>query len=277
MSDTAAGGDDAADRPERVPAGVDITVPSPARIYDFMLGGSHNFAVDREVAARASASSPVAAEMAVANRAFLARAVRTLLDAGIRQFLDLGSGIPTVGSVHEIARAEDPESRVVYVDHDRIAVAHGEQVLRGDDRAIALLADVRAPATVLAKAAATGLLDLDRPLGLLLVTTLHYVGDDAGPASIMRRYRTTLAPGSHLVLTHLTDEIRADEVAHTVELMRPGPSPVFARDRAAITALFGDFTLLGPGLVPATRWRPEPGTDVADPPILAGVAVAPGT
>nr|BFE71665.1 hypothetical protein GCM10020092_049660 [Actinoplanes digitatis] len=152
--------------------------PSSARIYDALLGGNHNFEVDREAAKRLLSMIPAAGEMARANRAFLNRAVRFLLDAGVRQFLDIGSGIPTVGNVHEIAQSREPGARVVYVDIDPVAVAHAGEILRDNPLATAVQADMRFPQAILDHAEVRKLIDLDRPVGLLLVSMLHFVPDD---------------------------------------------------------------------------------------------------
>lgn len=268
------------DGPTWVPEGVDITVPSAARMYDYVLGGAHNFAVDRQLADKAAVVAPVTTELVLSNRAFLRRAVLALMDSGIRQFLDLGSGIPTVGNVHEIARQVDPSSRVVYVDYDDVAVAHSQQVLAGDDLATVIEADMRDPEAVLGHSRTRGLLDFEQPIGLLMVTVMHYVTDDATAGDVIARYRDAVVPGSHLALTHITDDIRADEMAATAAIMSQSGDPVVNRSYDAIVGMFGDFELLEPGLVPTSQWRPDPANPPAAddpvPPIYAGIGVKRG-
>lgn len=264
------------DRAIWVPDGVDITVPSPARMYDYLLGGGHNFAVDRELIDKITPLVPTVSQMALRNRAFLRRAVLTLVDAGVRQFLDIGSGIPTAGNVHEIAQRAAPEARVVYVDHDPVAIAHSEQVLQGNDRAAAIQADMREPIAILEHPKTRRLIDFDAPVGLLMVTIFHYVADSDGPMDLMARYRAPLAPGSYLVLSHDTTDLNAAAMATVVELMK-NSTPLYPRTRAEIAELFTGFELLDPGLVPAVEWRSHPvddgGGDPEDDVVLAGVGI----
>jgi SAM-dependent methyltransferase len=262
------------DRPGWAPEDVDNTAPSAARMYDYMLGGGHNFAVDRELVDRINVVSPVVSRVARFNRAFLRRAVLTLVDSGIRQFLDIGSGIPTVGNVHEIAQRADPQASVVYVDNDPVAVAYSEQVLARNDRATAIMADMRDPQSVLGHSETTRTLDFDAPIGLLMVTVFHYVADSDDPMRILGEYRDALATGSHLALTHVTsdaDIVDSAEVAAIVDLMSKSPNPIYPRSREAIAELFTGFDLLDPGLVRTVDWRPngETGGDL----LLAGVGV----
>src|SRR5437764_10948538 len=200
------------DQQEWVPPGVDTSVPSMARAYDYLLGGGHNFAVDRQVADTAERIMPGARQIARLNRAFLRRAVLYLMESGIRQFLDIGSGVPTVGNVHEIAQQIDPESRVVYVDKDPVAVAHSELLLKGNDRATVCQADFREPEYIFDRPEVHAQLDLDRPIGLLTVMMLHFVPDSWDPAAILGRYRDALAPGSYLVLSQVTADQRPDQI-----------------------------------------------------------------
>jgi SAM-dependent methyltransferase len=184
---------------------VDIDRPSAARMYDYYLGGSHNFAVDRQAAEQVVEAIPNVRQIAVANRAFLRNAVLHLLDLGVRQFLDVGSGIPTVGNVHEVAQAVDLQARVVYVDIDPVAVIHARHLLSGNDGANAIAADLRHPEAILAHRSLRETLDLTRPVGLLLVSVLHFLPDpDAYPADAC--LRRALPPGSGLVVSHAAAE-----------------------------------------------------------------------
>lgn len=258
------------DKATWIPEGVADTVPSAARMYDYLLGGGHNFAVDREMIDKLNAVAPVVGQMARCNRAFLRRAVLALVERGVRQFLDIGSGIPTVGNVHEIAQQADPQARVVYVDNEPVAVSHSELVLEGNDRATAILADMRDPAAILGHPKTQQLLDFDAPIGLLMVTVFHYVADTDGPMELMARYREALVPGSYLTLSHLCADFDSADLACIVSLMKETPNPVHPRTRAAITDLFTDFDLLEPGLVPVAQWRSGQASDL---PFLAGVGI----
>lgn len=260
-----------------VPEGVSDTVPSAARMYDYLLGGGHNFAVDREKIDKINAVAPLVGQIALRNRAFLRRAVLTLVECGIRQFLDIGSGIPTVGNVHEIAQQADPQARVVYVDNEPVAVSHSELVLEGNDLATAILADMRDPAGILEHPTTRQMLDFDAPIGLLMVTVFHYAADADGPAELLARYREALVPGSYLALSHLRSDVNSADVTGIVELMKNSTNPVYPRDRAAIADLFTGFRLLEPGLVPTLQWRRDSARDgehdPSDDPMLAGVGV----
>ncbi|MDI2131578.1 SAM-dependent methyltransferase [Yinghuangia seranimata] len=261
------------ERPSWAPEEIDLSKPSVARVYDYYLGGSHNFEVDREMAAQAVAMWPELPRIMQENRAFMRRAVRHLLDDGITQFLDIGSGIPTVGSTHEVVRNAGSDAPVVYVDLDPVAVAHGRAILAGDPRAAMLGGDLRQPQDVLEAAAATGLVDLERPLGVLLVAVLHFVHDDEGPADIMATLHKHTAPGSRLVVSHASGDGRPDKAAEHQDLYRSRNAPMHMRGRAEIGALLSGFDLVDPGLVFLPEWRPEPGAEpVADAALFAGIA-----
>jgi SAM-dependent methyltransferase len=237
-----------------------------ARTYDFLLGGAHNFAVDRELAAHVAKVMPDARSAARVNRAFLGRAVRYMTDRGIRQFLDIGSGIPTVANVHEVAQAAVPECRVVYVDKDPIAVAHSELILADNDRATVVHADMRDPESILGHSETLGLLDLDEPVGLLMLMMLHWVPDSDDPWKLVARYRDALAPGSHLAITHVTadgQDERLTEVTGLIEESRSADQ-LTERSHEQVTALFGDFDLVEPGLVGCATWRPTGRGDISD-------------
>jgi SAM-dependent methyltransferase len=247
------------ERPAWAPEGIDLDRPNAARMYDYALGGSHNFAVDREMVEKVEAMMPGSSLIAHANRGFLRRAVRYCLDAGVRQFLDVGSGIPTVGSVHEVARQLAPDTRVVYVDNDPIAVAHGQALLRDNPYTAAIHGDVRRPAGILADPAVTELIDFDRPVALLLVSILHFISDEDDPAGLVRQFGERLAPGSYLLLSHGTPEERPDDADTMGQLYKNTSSPLSLRSRAEITAFFAGFELVEPGLTWVTAWRPVSG------------------
>jgi hypothetical protein len=245
--------------------------PSSARIYDALLGGSHNFEADREAAKRLLSMIPAAGEMARANRAFLSRAVEFMLEAGVRQFLDIGSGIPTVGNVHEIAQRKVPDARVVYVDIDPVATAHAGEILRDNQFATAVQADMRFPDAILGHASVRRLLDLDQPIGLLLVAMLHFVpGDDAYPA--VERLLAALPSGSYVAISHGVSETPADAAIGGVTDLyrRTDVSTATGRTRTEILRFFGDAELLPPGLVWVHEWPAGPQGE--DPGAMAVVA-----
>jgi SAM-dependent methyltransferase len=274
----------AADEPEpsfveqhdAVTSSVSTDRPNAARIHDHLLGGAYNFAVDRRAAAAFIRAVPDTAALARANRAFLARAVRYLASAGVRQYLDLGCGIPTVGSVHTVAQRTAPGATVVYVDVDPVAVACSRAVLAGNYGADAVQADLRHPDTILDHPRTRRLLDLDRPVAVLLVAVLHFVLDD--PQPILARLHTALAPGSYLVISHFTADERP-EIDRYLDVARDTGIPATLRSRTQIEALFAGFDLVEPGLVPAPLWRPDSPTDIddsADGNALAGILAAVG-
>jgi hypothetical protein len=266
------------ERPSWAPEGIDLDRPNAARMYDYALGGSHNFAVDREMVEKVEAMMPGSALIAHANRAFLRRAVRYCLDAGIRQFLDIGAGIPTVGAVHEVARVAHPPSRVVYIDTDPVAVAHGQAILRDTGSVAAIGGDLRHTGEILADPRVTKLIDFTRPVAVLLIAVLHFVPDTDDPGGIVGTLRDRLAPGSHLVISHGTTDALPDEADAVGQVYKGTSTPLSLRPRAAIAALFAGFELVEPGLTWVTDWRPD-GTEDADAPVrremLAGVGRKP--
>nr|WP_258907196.1 SAM-dependent methyltransferase [Actinokineospora sp. UTMC 2448] len=251
---------------EWIPPSVDVSVPSMARTYDFLLGGAHNFAVDRELAAHVERVMPDARSAARVSRAFLGRTVQFMVGQGIRQFLDIGSGIPTVANVHEVAQAADPECRVVYVDKDPIAVAHSELMLVDNDRAAIVHADMRDPDSILDHPQTRRLLDFDQPVGLLVLMMLHWLPDEADPWALMARYRDPLAPGSHLAITHVTADNQDERLTEVTDLIKESRSAdqLTERPHDQVVALFGDFELVEPGLVGCAAWRPAGRGDIAD-------------
>jgi S-adenosyl methyltransferase len=260
---------------------LDINRPNIARVYDFLLGGAHNFASDRMLAATIERTVPYVRDIVRLNRAFLGRAVNFMIDAGIRQFLDIGSGIPTVGNVHEIAQARDPECRVVYVDKESVAVTHSLQLLRDNDRATAIQADVRDPEDIVGRPETTALLDFDRPVGLLMLLLWHFVPDSDDPYGLLARYHGFLASGSCQAITHLTDDNKPKGVAEAVdEAVRRGIDDPTPRTHEQVVRMFTGFELVEPGVVGTAAWRPAGPVDVAPDPaagtlIYAGVGRKP--
>ncbi|MFI7703089.1 SAM-dependent methyltransferase [Nonomuraea sp. NPDC049480] len=262
----------------------DPHTPNLARMYDYMLGGKDNLAVDREAADQLAQHIPDAVPLAKANRAFLQRAVRHLAAAGIRQFLDLGSGLPTQGNVHEVVRDISPDAKVVYVDHDPVVAAHARALLEEQGRVAFAQADLLRPRELLAMPEVTGLLDLSEPVAVLLVSILHFVQDADDPQGMVKILRDALAPGSYLVLTHGVWTLGNEEKEEAEERARDvyrGSSTRGAAGRSAeeIRAFFGDFELVEPGLVRVTDWRPDEEPLIGDAPLsgylLAGVARKP--
>ena len=252
------------------PPGVDLTRPNAARVYDVYLGGAHNFEVDREFARQAKQLLPDVDVVARMNRRFLQRVVRELTKAGVDQFLDLGSGIPTVGNVHEIAQGINPDSRVVYVDNETVAVAHSQLILEDNPRATVVDADIRDAKLVLEDPETLRMLDFSRPVAVIMCTILHFISDDADPFGIVHAYRDALAPGSHLAISHGTTDNRPDLQAFGDSYRRTA-NPVTLRPRDQVERFFEGFELIDPGLVFTPQWRPESPKDVGDDPERAGV------
>jgi hypothetical protein len=235
-------------------------------MYDYFLGGAHNFAVDREAAARILAVYPSASTAAQANRSFLRRAVTDLLQRGVRQFIDLGSGIPTAGNVHEIIDAAGLEARVVYVDNDPVAVVYSESILAGRDDVGVLRADVRHPGEVLGAGITQKLIDLEQPVGVLAVAVLHFIADDEDPAGILAQFREAVPPGSYLVLSHGTVDQQPGNAARSEEIYRDTRDPLTLRTRQQIEALSSGWELIEPGLVWVPEWHPDwPDETTEDP------------
>lgn len=265
-------------RPIWAPDDVEIEKPSAARMYDFYLGGSHNFAADRQLAARTIEAWPDVAHLCQANRAFLRRSVTHLAALGIEQFLDLGSGIPTAGNVHEVVHAINPRARVVYVDADAVAVAHSKALLRQEPEAVAVYADLRNPEAVLASPEVEGFLDLGQPVALLMFASLPFVPDEDDPVGIVAAYRDATAEGSYLALSHGTSDYRPEAVRRVEDVYTNASHAMRLRDRGTIGAMMAGYELLEPGLVDIIHWRPEPqsppdplGGDVTRYSLLAAV------
>jgi hypothetical protein len=252
--------------PDWAPEGVDLSTPSVARAYDYALGGAHSFAVDRQWFRAFEAVLPEARLIFRANRAFLHRAVRFMVEAGIRQFLDLGSGIPTVGNVHEIAQHAAPAARVVYVDIDPVAVAHSRLILAGNDRAAAIHEDARHAGAILDHPDTRALLDFDQPVGLILAAIVHAIPDEDDPYGVMTRLRDGLAPGSYVAISHATADGRPTEARAAERVTKQTNTPGTLRTRAEIMRFFTGLDLVEPGLVWTPQWRPDRPEDVDDHP-----------
>jgi hypothetical protein len=245
--------------PSWVPDGVDVTVPNAARAYDYFLGGYHNFAVDREFVTRVEAVMPGFSRAAYANRAFLGRCVRWLVDAGVRQFLDIGSGIPTLGNVHEVAQESAPDARVVYVDLDPVAVAHGQAILSNNPRALSIEADLRRPAEILYHPRVLDLLDFSQPVAVLLMAVLHFVSDDDDPAGIVAQLRDGLVSGSYIAISHVTESSHKQEIEEIRRLYEHTPTPGQPRTPKQVEALLAGLEIVEPGVVEVAHWHPDPG------------------
>ncbi|PRY32698.1 SAM-dependent methyltransferase [Umezawaea tangerina] len=253
-----------AERPKWVPGDIDLERPSVARVYDYWLGGAHNFAADRAVANRTLEAMPELRRVILTNRTLLRRMVRHLLRLGVRQFLDLGSGIPTAGNVHEIAHAVDPTARVVYVDMDPVAIAHGKSLLADLPNVVALQADIRDPASVLGDPEVRSVLDLDQPVAVLMIAVLHFVPDADHPCGIIADYLDALVPGSYLGVSHSGGE-QGEESAAVAEARRrysEQVAPMVHRTRAELISLLGGLELVEPGVVRLPHWRPDSPDDV---------------
>jgi hypothetical protein len=268
------------EEPGWVPPGVDTRRANVARVYDYLLGGNHHFLADQDLGRSLAAVDPNVRAIARANRDFLGRAVRFLSGAGIRQFLDIGSGIPTQGNVHEAARAADPAARVVYADVDPVAVAHSQVILADSPAAAVIEADLREPAAILAHPATRQLIDFTQPAGLLLVSVLPFLADAEDPWQIVAALRDAVAPGSYLAICHATSEGQPS-VTQAMDKVYRGSVQAGGtiRSRADILRFFDGFELVEPGLVNVPLWRPGSPADVpADPErfwVLAGVGLKP--
>lgn len=246
--------------PEWPPSGMDLGNPTIARAYDALLGGKDNFAADRALADHATEHIPGLRESAWENRKVLVRGVRHLAGTlGMDQFLDLGSGLPTVQNTHEVAQAHNPNARVVYVDIDPMVLAHGRAILATNGRTSVFTGDVRDPESILGHTAVTDQLDFSRPAVVMLVGMLHYLSPEVVD-TVVAAYRKALAPGSYLFLTSLVDtDLPAQQ--ELARITRESLEEGWARTPSEIEAQFGDFELLDPGVVYTALWRPDEPTD----------------
>jgi len=273
-------------RPESRRPSLDLRTdePHPARLYDYFLGGKDNFAADREAAAKVLEIFPSIAVGAQANRRYLGRAVRFAADLGIRQYLDIGTGIPAAGNTHEVAQSVAADSRVVYVDNDPIVLTHARALLRGrpEGRTAYLDADFRDHEHILSAPETTELIDFTRPVALLVVALLHFIPDDDRPGEILERYKDTLPPGSVLILSHATADLVADpeESRAVVRTYTGAGVSLTVRSRERVREFFAGWELVEPGIVPVSEWHPDGNlNDAALTPsqagAFAGVAVKP--
>ncbi len=244
----------------RAPAGIDVTIPHGARVYDYILGGKDNFAADREAAEKILAAAPNSRGLARAQRAFLVRVVRLLAEAGIRQFIDLGTGIPTSPSVHEVARAVDPSARVIYVDFDPLVVVHNRALLETADGVVAIEGDLRRPDEILADPALRALIEFDEPVAVLMLAVLHNVSDADDPAGIVAKFRDQMATGSYLAISQFAADSHPKALAQLESVYANTPVPKTVRSREEILRLFDGFELLPPGLADMDQWRPDADT-----------------
>jgi len=263
-------------RPSWAPSGVNIEKPSVARVYDYYLGGSHNFAADREFADKVIAAVPDALWVVRENRAFLRRAIRFPLSQGIDQFIDLGSGIPTVGDVHEVAAAINPLARTVYVDHDQVAVAHSRAILEGNPNTTVYAGDLQEPDAILSDPDVAALIDTSRPVGVLMIAVLHFIPDNEAALGVVKSWAHRMSSGSYVEITHGSADRMSDEARETESLYNRSVASLTMRTYDEVAALFAGETLVAPGVVQIPYWRPdhpdELGPDVARYPGYAGVA-----
>jgi len=253
------------------PTGIDVTTPNVARMYDYYLGGKDNYAADRAAAERVIGAFPDVRTAVRENRAFLGRAVRFLVaEAGIRQFIDIGTGLPTQSIVREIARELAPDARVVYADYDPVVVAHGQMILSSAEPVTFIEGDIRHPGEILGNSDLRSLVDLNEPVAILLVAILNFVADQERPVGIIGRLREAMAPGSYLVISHGASEERPATVQKVEEVYEKATARAVLRTRDEIMPFFEGFDLVEPGLVYAPQWRP-------DVPHRAGELADPGT
>ncbi|GLZ02753.1 hypothetical protein Acsp03_02200 [Actinomadura sp. NBRC 104412] len=261
--------------PEEAPKRIDTSTPNHARVYDYFLGGKTNYEADRLAAGRIARSAPDTPVLARELRQFLVRVVRTLSEAGIRQFIDIGTGIPTSPSVHEVARTVDPDARVVYVDNDPVVVVHADALLATDAGVAAVEGDLRKPEQILDDPAVRRLIDFGEPVGILCIAVFHLVADHEDPAGIVAAYRERMAPGSHLALVQFSADSDPEGIAAFNEIYADSPVKVTFRERERIRDLFDGFELLPPGLVGIEEWRPERDHPRTRLKIAGGVGVKP--
>lgn len=238
--------------------GSDTSKAHPARVYDYWLGGKDHFAADRVVAERAAVNAPEVTMACRENRAFLGRAARMLAEDGARQFLDIGTGFPTMGNSDEAVHSVDPEARVVCVDNDPVVLAHSRALLsrRGSGSTTVLAGDLREPERILDDPALHAVIDFSRPVVVLMVAVLHFLRDEDDPAGVIARFHDAMAPGSHLIVSHATYDYNI-KVLNNSRVWNDATSPFIPRSRTQIAGLLAGFELLDPGLVDVAHWRPD--------------------
>lgn len=244
---------------EAVSPAFDMTVPNVARIYDYYLGGKDNYAADREAARKVLGAAPDVPMAALENRAFMQRAVLFLVqEAHITQFIDIGPGLPTQGNLHQIVWQYDPDASVAYVDNDPIVLTHGRAILNHMPQAIIAEGDLREPERILASDELRQLIDPSKPVALCMTLVLHFITDAENPYGIVTRLRDALCPGSYLVLSHVTgDERDVQTVSEITDVYNEATAPLVPRSRAEVTCFFDGFTLVPPGVVFLSHWRPS--------------------
>lgn len=242
-----------------VPVAVDVTVPNAARMYDYYLGGANNFPADREAAEHVLRVAPWIRGTAIENRAFLRRAVAWLTrEKEIRQFVDIGTGLPTGDNVHEIADHIAPNTRVAYADNDPVVLGQSRSMLAGIANAVPLRADLREPQSIIRHPDLVDFIDWSQPVALLLVAVMHFIAAEDQPQKIIGEFRDVMAPGSYLVLSHVHHEEDASTTSEVSSVYAHSSASVVFRTSEQITALFGGFELIDPGVVPLPEWHPEP-------------------
>ncbi|WP_207944611.1 SAM-dependent methyltransferase [Actinomadura rubrisoli] len=260
---------------ERVPPGIDPTKAHPSRRYNYWLGGKDNFAVDRESAEMVASAFPTVGLAARENRAFLKRVVGYLAgEAGIGQFLDIGTGLPSAGNVHEVAQAIEPTSRIVYVDNDQVVLVHARALLTSapEGRTAYIEADLRDPDRILADPDLRRTLDMTRPVALMLVATMHFIVDEDDPYGIFARLVSALPSGSHVVMTHATsDHLTPEQYAVSEEANKRSGVPFRLRGSDEFARFFGGLELLPPGITSVVEWRPD--VPEADRPSIEDVSM----
>jgi hypothetical protein len=260
------------------PPRFDPQLPNVARMYDYYLGGKDNFAADREAADRALSYAPEMREGAVEVRRFLTRAVRYLVGAGIRQFVDVGCGLPTQGNVHEVAQAAAPDAKVAYIDNDPVVIAHARALLETDPATAVVQAELREPEALLAEPALRELIDFDEPVAVLMNAVLHIISDDDLVLHVVRTFRDAVVPGSYLAITHAVSDLRPQATAKLSALYQDrivvgGPRRPNLRTKAEVTPYFEGLELVEPGLVYLNEWHPEMDAEPPGRPIWSVGAV----
>lgn len=256
----------------RAPVGIDPRVPSPARMYDYYLGGKDNYAADRAAAEIALSAVPHGRTIARANRRFLARAVQLMAKRGVAQFVDLGTGIPTRPAVHDIARSLIPDARVLYVDNDPVVTAHNRALLAGSEGIEAVHGDIREPYKIFASPELQRLIDFGQPTGLLFVAVLHFIPPEDDPESAVRVFTKYLVPGSYLAVSHITsDGTHPDVIAAVEDAYKTASAPAVFRTVGQIRMFFDGLDLIPPGLADVTNW-PGRGPATAQSPALQFLA-----
>jgi hypothetical protein len=257
------------------PLTIDTSRPHPARMYDYFLGGKDNYEVDQEAAEKFIKAAPEVRAAVRANRRFMRRAVRHVVaEGGIRQILDIGTGLPTEPNVHQIARAVAPDTRVAYVDNDPIVSAHAQTLLDDDTNTSVVLADLRDPRGILEHPEVLRVIDFDRPVALMLVAVLHFITEAEDPDTVVATLLDALPTGSYLILSHATLDIHEDGRTDAVKIYDNASATMNPRSHTRVLDFFHDYRLIDPGLVLVPRWRPDEPVDPDLPPIgfYGGVA-----